>query len=129
MPEAEQNEFNRRVLSFRYAFEGWLYVLRTQRNAWIHAAATIAVVILAFWLDVSRIEWAILILAITVVWMAEFANTALEAVVDLVSPEMHPLAKSAKDVAAGAVLVSACGAAVAGLLILGPSLWGRLFGP
>lgn len=129
MPEAEQNEFNRRVLSFRYAFEGWLYVLRTQRNAWIHAAATIAVVILAFWLDVSLIEWAILILAITIVWMAEFANTALEALVDLVSPEMHPLAKSAKDAAAGAVLVSACGAAAAGLLILGPPLWERLFGP
>jgi diacylglycerol kinase len=128
VPEQEQKELKRRAASFRYAFEGWLHVLRTQRNAWIHAAATIAVVILAFWLDLARIDWAILILAITVVWTAELANTALEALVDLVSPDVHPLAKTAKDVSAGAVLASACGAAIVGALILGPPLWGRLFG-
>lgn len=128
MPHQDQNELKKRVRSFRYAFDGWSYVLRTQRNAWIHAAAAVAVVFLAFWLEVSRLEWSILILAITIVWTAEFANTALEAVVDLVSPQEQPLARVAKDVAAGAVLVSACGAAVVGLLILGPPLWDRLAG-
>lgn len=127
MPDQDQNELTKRVLSFRYAFEGWSYVIRSQNNAWIHAAMTIGVIIFAFWLDVSRIEWSILILTIAFVWTAEFANTALEAVVDLVSPEDHHLAKIAKDVAAGAVLVSAVAAVIIGLLILGPPLWERFF--
>ncbi len=128
MAQEDHSELGRRVLSFRYAFEGWLYVVRSQRNAWIHALATFLVVIVAFWLGVSTFGWAILVLAIAVVWAAEMANTAVEAVVDLVSPDPHPLAKIAKDAAAGAVLVCAVGAAVAGVLILGPPLWERLFG-
>jgi len=126
MPDRKQNELTRRALSFRYAFAGWVYVLRSQPNAWIHAVATIAVVILVFWLGLSRIEWAILTLTIAFVWTAEFLNSALEAVIDLISPEYHPLAKIAKDVAAGAVLVSACAAVIVGLLILGPPLWERV---
>lgn len=117
-----------RALSFRYAFEGWWYVLRTQHNAWIHATVSVVVMGLAFWLNVSRVEWAILILTTTIVWMGEFANTALEAVVDMAMPQYHPLAKVAKDVAAAAVLVGAIGAVIVGLLILGPPLWQRLFG-
>ena len=117
-----------RVHSFRYAFEGWWYVLRTQQNAWIHAVVSIVVFTLAIWLRVSRIDWAILILTIMLVWMAEFANTALEAVVDMTMPDPHPLAKVAKDVAAAAVLVGACGAVLIGLLILGPPLWVQLGG-
>ena len=113
----------KRVKSFQYAFRGWWYVLRTQRNAWIHAVATVLVVILAYWVAVTRVEWAILILAIALVWAAEFTNTALEAIVDLASPEFHPIARIAKDVAAGAVLVCAVGAASVGVLILGPPLW------
>ncbi len=129
MPNDKSRELLRlRALSFRYAFEGWWYVLRTQHNAWIHAAVSVAVVALAFWLGVSRLEWAILLLATMLVWMAEFANTALEAVVDMAMPDYHPLAKVAKDVAAAAVLVGAIGAAIIGLLILGPPLWQRLFG-
>lgn len=118
----------RRVKSFRYAFAGWWHVLRTQPNAWIHATVTVAVVLLGLWLRLSRTDWAILILTFTAVWTAEFINTAIEAVVDLVSPTPHPLAKTAKDVAAAAVLVGACGAVLIGLLILGPPLWARLFG-
>lgn len=121
-------ELQRRVLSFSHAFDGWRYVLLTQRNAWIHAGVSVMVFALAFWLDLPRFEWAILLLAMTLVWLAEFANTALEAVVDLVTPDYHPLAKTAKDVAAAAVLVGALGAALIGLLILGPPLWARLFG-
>jgi diacylglycerol kinase len=117
-----------RARSFRYAFAGWWYVLRTQHNAWIHALVSTAVFILGFWLQISRQEWAILLLTIMVIWMAEFLNTALEAVVDMVMPDHHPLAKVAKDVAAAAVLVGAIGATLIGFLILGPPLWAKLFG-
>jgi diacylglycerol kinase (ATP) len=120
-----------RLASFYHAFHGWLHVLRTQKNAWIHALATLAVIVLGLWLRVSNFEWAVLFLAIVLVWMAEFLNTALEAVVDLASPDEHPLAKVGKDVGAAAVLISALGAALIGLLILGPPLWNQfstLFG-
>ena len=123
-----REELRGRALRFRYAFEGWWYVLRTQRNAWIHAMASAAVFGLAIWLDLSRWDWAILLLTTMVVWMAEFINTAVETVVDMVMPEYHPLAKAAKDIAAAAVLVGALGAVVIGLLIMGPPLWTRLFG-
>ena len=123
-----REELRGRALSFRYAFEGWWYVLRTQRNAWIHAVASVAVFGLAWWLELSRWEWAILLLTSMAVWMAEFINTAVETVVDMVMPEYHPLAKAAKDIAAAAVLVGALGAVVIGLLIMGPPLWTRLFG-
>jgi diacylglycerol kinase len=121
-------EIERRLLSFAYAFEGWWHVLRTQRNAWIHAVISVIVFALAFWLGLTRFEWALLLLTTILVWMAEFANTALEAVVDMTMPDYHPLAKTAKDVAAAAVLVGALGAILVGLLILGPPLWQRLFG-
>jgi len=119
----------RRARSFVYAARGWLHVLRTQPNAWIHAIISLGVVGLAFWLRVNRIEWAILLLTIMLVWMAEFFNTALEAAVDMAMPDIHPLAGTAKDVAAAAVLVGAVGSVIIGLIILGPPLWLRLFGP
>jgi diacylglycerol kinase len=115
-----------RLAAFRHAFAGWWYMLRTQRNAWIHAVISTLVFALGLWLGLGRLEWAILVLTIGLVWMAEFVNTALEAVVDLASPDLHPLAKVGKDVAAAAVLVGACTAVVVGLLILGPPLWGRV---
>jgi diacylglycerol kinase len=87
-----------------------------------------AVLLLGLWLHITRQEWAILILTIMAVWMAEFMNTALEAVVDMVMPDLHPLAKVAKDIAAAAVLVGAIGAVLIGLLILGPPLWAIFFG-
>jgi diacylglycerol kinase len=100
-------------------------VLRSQRNAWIHALISAAVFGLGLWLGLGRLEWAILLLTIGLVWLAEFVNTALEALVDLASPDLHPLAKVGKDVAAAAVLVAACVAVLVGLLILGPPLWAR----
>jgi diacylglycerol kinase (ATP) len=117
-----------RIASFRYAFAGWWYVLRTQRNAWIHAVASLSVLGLAAWLRLGRLEWALLLGAIGMVWLAEFLNTALEAVVDLASPEHHPLAKVGKDVGAAAVLIAALTAAAIGLLVVGPSLWTKLGG-
>ena len=104
-------------------------MLLTQHNAWIHAVISVVVFALAIWLQLSRVEWAVLILTVMVVWMAEFFNTAIEAVVDMAAPDYHPLAKVAKDVAAAAVLVGALGAVIIGLLIMGPALWARLFSP
>ena len=124
---SEQSQINNRIKSFQYAFEGCLYVCRTQPNAWIHIIIMLIVVGMAFWLRLPARDWALLILTFTVVWTAEFANTALEAVVDLSSPEPDPLAKVAKDVSAGAVLIGAVGAILIGLLILGPPLLDRLF--
>jgi diacylglycerol kinase (ATP) len=115
-----------RALSFRYAFTGWWYVIRTQRNAWIHALVSIAVLIVGIWIQIGPRDWAIIILAIGSVWTAEFINTALEAVVDLASPQQHYLARVGKDVGAAAVLIAAISSALIGFLILGPPLWQKL---
>ena len=118
--------FRLRVQAFRYAFAGWWYVIRTQRNAWIHAVFSLAVVLVSLWLQLERRDWALLVFAIALVWTAEFLNTALEAVVDLASPQQHHLARVGKDVGAAAVLIAAGGSVVIGLLILGPPLWEKL---
>lgn len=115
-----------RIASFGHAFHGWAYVIRYEKNAWIHAVVTILVVIVATWLVIPLNQWAVLVLTIAMVWSAEFLNTAIEAVVDLASPVHHPLAKVGKDVGAAAVLIAACAAVLVGLLILGPPLWLRI---
>ena len=118
-----------RARSFRYAFTGWWFVIRTQRNAWIHAIVSLAVIIVSVWLQISPHDWAVITVAIAMVWTAEFLNTALEAVVDLASHQQHhELAKVGKDVGAAAVLIAALASALIGLLILGPPLWERLRG-
>lgn len=113
--------------SFGHAFRGWAYVLRTQRNAWIHALIATLVFIVSFWLGLPPRDWAIIILAVGLVFGAEFINTAIEAVVDLASPVHHPLARVGKDVGAAAVLIAALVSILVGLLVLGPPLWTRLF--
>ena len=118
--------FKLRAKSFQYAFGGWWFVIRTQRNAWIHAIVSIAVIAVSIWLQLNRYDWALIIIAIAMVWTAEFINTALEAIVDLASPEQHELARISKDVGASAVLIAAGSAAIIGLIILGPPLWTRL---
>ena len=118
--------FSSRVASFRYAFHGWHHVLRTQQNIWIHTAIATVVFFLALWLRLPARDWALLILTSAGVFAAEFMNTAIEAVVDLASPELNPLAKIGKDVGAAAVLVAALAAVLVGLLILGPPLWTKL---
>ena len=115
-----------RYRSFGYAFRGLWFVLRTQHNAWIHVLAAILVFILAWWLRLPARDGAVLIITIAMVFTAEFINTAIEAVVDLASPEKHPLAKVGKDVGAAAVLISALAALLVGLLVLGPPLWEKL---
>jgi diacylglycerol kinase len=111
-----------RANAFRYAFHGWWYVIRTQRNAWIHALASVVVFILVMWLRLSLRDAALIVICVAMVWTAEFINTALEAVVDLASPAHHPLAKVGKDVGAAAVLIAALSSVLVGLLVLGPPL-------
>ena len=115
-----------RADSFRHAFAGSWYALCTQRNTWIHAFFTVAVLVVGFWVRLQPTEWALLVLAMGLVWTTEFLNTAIEAIADLASPEYHPLAKVGKDVSAGAVLVGAITAVIVGLLVLTPHLLDRL---
>jgi len=112
--------------SFGHAIRGWIYVLRTQQNAWVHAVAALLVCLLGLWLGLPPRDWAVIVLTITMVFAAEFVNTAIEAVVDMASPAKHPLAKVGKDVGAAAVLIAALSAIMVGLLILGPLLWEKL---
>jgi diacylglycerol kinase len=116
--------FRSRIKAFGYAFSGWWYVIRTQRNAWIHMVVSIAVILMSFSLHIPPSSWALILLAIAMVWIAEFLNTALEAVVDLASNhQQHELARLGKDVGAAAVLIAAISSVIIGLLILGPPLW------
>lgn len=103
-------------------------MLVSQHNAWIHAAATLAVIALGIVCQVERVEWIVLILAVVSVWTAEALNTALEFLCDVASPDFHPLVEKAKDVAAGAVLICALGATAVGILVFGPRLM-LLVGP
>jgi diacylglycerol kinase len=114
-------QFTGRVRSFRHAkTAGILRMIRCQHNAWVHAVATILVLTAAFLLRMSAGDWCWIILAISIVWTAEALNTAFEFLADAASPEFHPLVGDAKDVAAGAVLITAIAAAVIGVIIFWP---------
>jgi diacylglycerol kinase (ATP) len=117
-----------RIRSVGYALAGIAAMLRSQHNAWIHLASTITVVAAGLWFGVTREEWIWLVLAIVAVWTAEALNTAFELLCDVASPEFHPLVKQAKDVAAGAVLITAFGATIIGLLVFEPYLMRLAFG-
>ena len=113
----------RRVLkSFTFAFAGLAYLLRTQSNFWVHLMAALLVVVVAVLLGLRGGELAVLVLTIGFVLVAEALNTALEALVDLASPEIHPLARVAKDVSAAAVLMAAMTAVLVGVVVLLPRL-------
>jgi diacylglycerol kinase (ATP) len=99
-------------------------MIRCQHNAWIHVAATAIVLAAAFLFRVSAADWCWIIRALSIVWTAEALNTAFEFLADAASPEFHPLVRDAKDVAAGAVLVTALAAAVIGGLIFWPHVTG-----
>ena len=113
----------KRLLSFRWAFHGIADLLRHHHNAWIHSLAAVVVVVLGLALGVSRLEWCLLVLCIAQVLAFEALNSAVEYLADRISTEQHPLLGKAKDIAAGAVLLSAIGAAVVGLLIFVPYGW------
>ncbi len=109
--------------SFRYAIKGIIELIRTQFNARIHLFAAAIVILAGFYFNISTTEWCLCIFAIATVLAAEGFNTALEFLTDLVSPDYHELAGKTKDVAAGAVLLTAIGAAIIGLIIFLPKIW------
>ena len=108
--------------SFEHAYRGMVSAVRTQRNMRFHVVAAVGVLIVSLLVGISALELAVLVLTILAVFVTEMLNTALEFVVDLVTDEYHPLAKLAKDVSAGAVLVSSVGAVLVGYLILADNL-------
>ena len=114
--------------SFGYAFAGIGYIVRTQRNARIELAAGLVAVVLGLWLGLAPLEWALLALTIALVLALEWINTSLELAVSLASPERHPSAKAAKDVAAACVLLGAVVSVVVGLLVFAPRLLARFAG-
>lgn len=115
-----------RLESFRCAFSGIWYTLKTQRNAQIHLFIAIVIVILGLILNLPLIKWAILILTMGFVLVTEMLNTVAEAAMDYATTDFNPQVKIVKDVAAGAVLTAAITAVIVGLLILGPPLLERL---
>lgn len=115
-----------RIESFRYAFAGIWYTLRTQRNAQIHVSIAVLILVVGIQLNLTLTEWAILVLTTGFVLTSEMLNTVAEAAMDYATTEFHPQVKVVKDVAAGAVLISAITAVIVGLLILGPPLLQRL---
>ena len=114
--------------SFGHAFAGVAYILRTQRNARIELTVGVAAVLLGLWLGLTSLEWAVLAITIALVLALEWINTSLELAVSLASPEQHPSAKAAKDVAAACVLLGAITSVVVGLLLFAPRLVSRLPG-
>ena len=111
-----------RFASFKFAFSGLWSILKTQHNAWLHLTATALVCIAGVWLKISATDWRWLVIAIALVWFAEAMNTAFEYLCDVVSPEFHSSVKKAKDIAAGAVLICAAGAASLGAMVFLPYL-------
>ncbi len=112
----------KRVQSVRHAVRGVTEMLKSEHNAWVHLFATVCVVLTAAVLSVDATEWCFLILAIMAVWVSEALNTAFEFLCDVASPDFHPLVKKSKDVAAGAVLLSAIGAVIIALIIFVPHI-------
>lgn len=117
-----KQEYKKLVNSFKYAIEGFISSFKTERNMKIHVLAMALVVIIGIYLKLSPIEWCIIVISIALVISAELFNTAIETLVDMVSPERNPNAKLVKDISAAAVLALAIGAAVAGTIIFIPKL-------
>ena len=115
-------QFTGRIRSFRYAIAGIIRMLRCQHNAWIHLGVTLVVTAAGFFFALSAREWCWIILAIATVWTAEALNTAFEFLADAASPQFHPLVRDAKDVAAGAVLITGIAAAIIGTIIFWPHI-------
>jgi diacylglycerol kinase (ATP) len=124
--ETRPFQFTGRIRSFRYAIAGIIRMVRCQHNAWIHLIATGVVIAAGFFFHLSQSEWCWIVLAASIVWTAEALNTAFEFLADAASPNFHPVVRNAKDVAAGAVLITAIASSVIGALIFWPHLMGLL---
>ena len=126
MSEKNTLTFSGRIRSIKFALRGIRTMVASQQNAWIHAAATVVVIASGLLVGLSFSEWCWIVLAIVSVWTAEALNTAFEFLTDVASPNFHPIAEKAKDVAAGAVLLSAVGAVIIGVLVFWPKVVGLL---
>ena len=111
------NELKRRIKSFGYASKGIASLIKKEHNAWIHCTAVVVVTLAGFYFGITPTEWSIVVICFGMVLAAEGFNTAIERLVDLVSPDYHPIAGDVKDVAAGAVLICAIAAAVVGMIV------------
>lgn len=120
---SKNNTFSQSLIR---AISGLRYLLKNEKNARIHLAATVAALILSIYLKISWIEWLFIILSIFLVWIAELFNTSMENVFNLIEPEKNELVKNGKDISAAAVLLTACFSAIIGLLVLGPALLNKL---
>ena len=120
MPKQPGFSWRARIKSFGYAWSGIIYFFRTEHNARIHLAATIVVMVLSFLFKLSRTELMIILFSNGFVWVTEMLNTAIEKTIDFVSTERHQKIRIIKDISAGAVLVAAISAALAGLIIFIP---------
>ena len=112
--------FTGRLRSVRFAVRGIVIMLKAQHNAWLHATCTLAVTVAGYVCHLDRTEWSLIVFAIVAVWVAEALNTAVEYLTDVASPEFHPIAGKAKDVAAGGVLIAAIGSTIVGIVVFGP---------
>lgn len=117
-----------RIRSLICGFNGLRFLLASQKNAWIHAAATVVVIVGGVYFGLTALQWGLVTLAIAAVWTAEAFNTAFELLADAVSPDIHPLVGKAKDVAAGAVLIVALGSSVIGITVFGPHILDAITG-
>jgi len=125
MPK-QQFSTKKRIKSFKFAFHGISSLFRNEHNSWIHAFFAFAVIVAGFLFAINTFEWIAVIFAIGFVFTAELINSSIEKTVDLVTKETNPLAKQAKDLAAGAVLVAAITAAIIGVLIFAPKIFSLL---
>lgn len=116
-----------RIRSTNHAWRGIGILLRTTHNAWVHIFFAFFAIFLGFKLNISSVEWAIIVLSIGLVVVAEAFNTAIEIDIDLTSPDYHPYARDTKDMASGAVLLMVCVAGIVGLIIFGPKVLALLY--
>ncbi|MFA8439570.1 diacylglycerol kinase [Pueribacillus sp. YX66] len=118
----QDKRFSRFIASFQYAAFGIAHTFKTERNFKIHVVVALIVILFAYFLSITRFEWLILIIVISFTVILELVNTAIENVVNLITNDYHPYAKAAKDIAAGAVLISAIMSVMIGCIIFIPRL-------
>jgi diacylglycerol kinase len=120
----EKFSLKKRFMSFKYAFNGLKILIREEHNSWIHLFITVCVLTAGFVFKISTVEWIIVVFCIGLVIALELINSAIENIADFVSPEKHETIKKIKDLAAGAVLVSAIASAIIGLILFLPKIIG-----
>lgn len=118
----EPFSWKKRMNSFTYAWQGINALFRTEHNAWIHAGLTALVVILSFLYNISPTEWCLVVIVTCMVWITEIINTAIEKMMDHITPERHPVVKLVKDLSAAAVLIAAAAAVITGGIIFIPKI-------